>query len=111
VAASATAERYRERVAWVREAAGDRLEDIEFQCMTFIVQFVPNRDEVIAQMAPMFGVTPEVAATTPQVLVGTEDQIVETLQARRDEFGFSYWVVHEPEMQAFAAVVSRLAGT
>jgi probable F420-dependent oxidoreductase len=111
VAASATAERYRERVAWVREAAGDRLEDLEFQCMTFIVQFVPNRDEVIAQMAPMFGVSPEVAASTPQVLVGTEDQIVETLQARREEFGFTYWVVHEPEMQAFAAVVSRLAGT
>jgi probable F420-dependent oxidoreductase len=110
-AATATAERYRERVAWVREAAGDRVDDLEFQCMTFIVQFVPNRDEVIEQMAPLFGVSPADAVEVPQVLVGTEDQIVETLQARREEYGFSYWVVHEPEIQPFAAVVARLAGT
>jgi probable F420-dependent oxidoreductase len=111
VAATTTADRYRERVAWVREAAGDRLDELEFQCMTFIVQFVPNRDEVIEQTAPLFGVSPADAAEVPQVLVGTEDQIVETLQARREEYGFSYWVVHEPEIQPFAAVVARLAGT
>jgi hypothetical protein len=62
-------------------------------------------------MAPLFGISSEVAADVPQVLIGTEDQIVETLQARREEYGFSYWVVHEPEMEAFSAVVARLAGT
>ncbi len=34
-----------------------------------------------------------------------------TLERRRDEYGFSYVVVHEPEMEAFGEVVSRLAGT
>jgi probable F420-dependent oxidoreductase len=111
VAASSTVERYRQRVEWVRQAAGDRAQDLEFQCLTFVVQFVPDRVEVLEQMAPLFGVTPEQALEMPQVLIGTEDQIVETLQARREELGFSYWVVHEPEMEAFAAVVSRLAAT
>jgi probable F420-dependent oxidoreductase len=110
-AESTVAERFRERVEWVREAAGDRLDDLEFQCMALFVQMVPNRDEVLAQMAPLFGISSEVAADVPQVLIGTEDQIVETLQARREEYGFSYWVVHEPEMEAFSAVVARLAGT
>jgi hypothetical protein len=39
------------------------------------------------------------------------DEIVETLQQRREEYGFSYVVVHEPEMEQFAEVVARLAGT
>jgi hypothetical protein len=37
--------------------------------------------------------------------------MAETLRARREEFGFSYVVVHEGEMEAFAPVVARLAGT
>jgi hypothetical protein len=111
VAATTTAETYAQRVAWVKEAAGDRLESLEFQCMVFFCQIVPNRDEVLANAAPLFNVTPEDAGRMPIVLVGTTDQLAETLQERREEFGFSYWVVHEPEMEAFAPVVARLAGT
>jgi hypothetical protein len=43
------------------------------------------------------------------VLVGTVDQICEDLIARREEFGFSYIVLHD--IDAFAPVVARLAGT
>jgi hypothetical protein len=110
VIATASAAMYRERVSWVREAAGDRLDQLEFQAQTFVVQIVPNRDEVFQQMAPAFGLSPEEAASTPQALVGTIEQIVETLQTRRDEYGFSYWVVHEADIEAFAPVVDRLAG-
>jgi len=44
-------------------------------------------------------------------LVGSEDELVETLQRRREEYGFSYVVVHEAELEAFAPVVAKLAGT
>jgi probable F420-dependent oxidoreductase len=108
---SARAERYRERVSWVREAAGERFDDLEFQVLTFIVQVVPNRDEVIERTAPLFGMTAAEAAEVPLVLVGTVDQICETLVQRREEYGFSYTVIHEPEMEAFAPVVARLAGS
>jgi len=111
VAATTTAGAYAERVAWVRQAAGDRLESLEFQCMVFFCQVVPNRDEIVANLAPMFGLTPEEADRVPIVLLGTVDEICETLEQRRGEYGFSYWVVHEPEMEAMAPVVARLAGT
>jgi probable F420-dependent oxidoreductase len=109
-AASALAERYRERVAWVRAAAGDRLDRLEFQVLTFTVQVIPNREEVLSNMAPLFGLTPEQAGEVPLVLVGTVNQLCETLQARREEYGFNYWVVHEVDVAAFAPVVERLAG-
>jgi probable F420-dependent oxidoreductase len=108
--ASALPERYRERVAWVKAAAGDRIDRLEFQVLTFMVQVIPNRNEVLSNLAPVFGLTPEQAAEVPLVLVGTVEQLCETLQARREEYGFSNWVVHEGDIAAFAPVVERLAG-
>jgi len=109
-AASALPERYRERVAWVKAAAGDRIDRLEFQVLTFMVQVIPNRDEVLRNLAPLFGLTADQAAEVPLVLVGTPEQICDTLQARREEYGFSYWVVHDGDVAAFAPVVERLAG-
>jgi probable F420-dependent oxidoreductase len=108
---SAKAERYRERVQWVREAAGERFDRLELQVLTFFVQVVPNRSEVLANLAPMFDVTVAEAGEAPTVLIGTVDEICETLRRRREELGLNYWVVHEPEIDAFAPVVARLAGS
>ena len=44
-------------------------------------------------------------------MIGTTEQIAETLRERRERFGFSYIVVHEAEMEAFAPVVAALSGT
>jgi len=48
---------------------------------------------------------------SPYLLVGTVDQMVEDLRARRERWGISYYTVFEPFMSAFAPVVNRLAGT
>ena len=48
---------------------------------------------------------------SPYVLIGTISKMVEDLQARRQRWGISYYVVHEPYLDAFAPVVARLAGT
>ena len=66
---------------------------------------------MLANLAPMFETTPEEAGAAPMVLIGTVDEICETLSRRREEFGFSYWVIHEGELEAFAPVVAKLAGT
>ena len=106
-----TAEYYDQRIAWIREAAGDRFDDLELQCLTFLVQIVPDREDAIERLASMMGVTPGQVDGSPIALVGTIEQIVERLVERRERFGFSYIVVHEAEMEAFAPVVAALAGT
>jgi hypothetical protein len=45
------------------------------------------------------------------VLVGTEDEITERLEQRRDRWGFSYHVVQAEAALTLAPVVARLAGT
>jgi probable F420-dependent oxidoreductase len=106
-----TAEYYDQRIAWIREAAGPRFDDLELQCLTFLVQIVPDRDDAIERLSSMMGVTPEQIDGSPIALIGTIEQIVERLVERRERFGFSYVVVHEAEMEAFAPVVAALAGT
>jgi hypothetical protein len=44
-------------------------------------------------------------------LFGTTEQMVEALQARRERWGFSYYVTFEAGLEALASVVARLAGT
>ena len=61
--------------------------------------------------APAFGLDPEVALDIPMVVVGTVDQICETLLERRERWGFSYYVLHEQDIDTFAPVVERLTGT
>ncbi len=111
VAAESVAEKYTDRVEWARQAAGERADQLEFQCWTAAVQVVPNAAEVADSLAPMFGLTPDQLHATPIALLGTTDEIAETLQARRASWGFSYIVVHEAEMVALGPVIARLAGT
>lgn len=106
-----TAEYYGRRIEWVRQAAGPRFDQLELQCLTFLVQIVPDRDGALARMASAMGVTPEQVAGSPIALIGTTDQLADTLRHRREEFGFNYIVVHEAEMEAFAPVVAELTGT
>jgi probable F420-dependent oxidoreductase len=111
VAAEAVVDKYADRVRWVREAAGERADEIELQCWTVAVQVVPNADEVIASLAPLFELTPEQLRSAPLALIGTVEEITAQLRARREELGFSYIVVHEAEMDALAPVIAELAGT
>ncbi|HEV2369462.1 MAG TPA: TIGR03621 family F420-dependent LLM class oxidoreductase [Acidimicrobiales bacterium] len=111
IAQEVLAARYDEKISWVRAAAGSRSDEIELQCLCFVVQVGPDRAEAVRNLAPLFGLSESDASEVPLALVGTVDQICETIRERRERWGFSYWIVHEPEMDAFAPVVESLAGT
>jgi probable F420-dependent oxidoreductase len=111
VAAESVIEKYTDRVQWARDAAGDRADDLEFQCWTAVVQVAPNAAELFENLAPVFGLTPDQMKAAPIALVGTTEEISDTLRKRREELGFSYIVVHEAEMEALAPVIAELAGT
>jgi probable F420-dependent oxidoreductase len=106
-----SAEYYHQRVEWIKKAAGERFDRLELQCLTFMVQIVPDRDDAISRLSAALSVTPEQIEGSPIAMIGTTDQIAESLRRRREQFGFSYIVVHEAEMDAFAPVVAELSGT
>jgi hypothetical protein len=60
-------------------------------------------------MASAFGLSSKDALDIPLCLVGTAEQLVETIERRRERWGFSYWIVPDNAMEDFAPVVASLA--
>ena len=110
-ARSAVAAKYEQRLAWIKEAAGDRFDDLDLQLLTFVVNIGGDRREMAEAMGPAMGITPEQAYDVPLALIGSVDDICEQLHERRERFGLNYIVIHDAELEPFAEVVSRLAGT
>lgn len=105
------AEHTREKIGWVREGAGGRFDSIELQIRYFVAAITDDADGLAEAMAPGLGITATDALTSGVVLAGTVDHVCDTLTTRRDEWGVSYIVLGHDTFEAFAPVVSRLAGT
>jgi probable F420-dependent oxidoreductase len=99
----------RQKVEWVRAAAGDRFEALELHALIQAV-VVSDRRTAAEQLASRFSVPPELLLESPYVLAGTVDEICETVRQRRERYGISYLSVFDRDLEAFAPVVARLAG-
>lgn len=110
--ADTTVEKFDEKLRWVREAAGDRFDDIELQVLVMSTQLTDDRVAAVEGIAALFGVTPDAAAAMPMLLIGSAGEIAETLIERRERWGFSYIVVQDAaSIDALAPVIAQLAGT
>jgi probable F420-dependent oxidoreductase len=99
----------RQKVEWVRAAAGDRFEALELHALIQAV-VVSDRRTVAEQLASRFSVPPELLLESPYVLAGTVEEICETVKQRRERYGISYLTVFDRDLEAFAPVVARLGG-
>jgi len=100
-----------DRVQLVREAAGDRYERLELNALLQRVIVTDDRRKAVEELTRhSTQLSVEEILQSPYALVGTVDQLVEDLQARRMRWGLSYFVTHEPYVDALAPVVARLAG-
>ncbi len=101
-----------ERVRLVREAAGDdRYLRLQLNVLVQRVAVTDDRRRAAEELRSRWTqLTPDEILHSPYVLIGTVDQMVEDLQARRERWGFSYYQISEPYLDAFAPVVARLAG-
>ena len=110
-APNASPERTREKVAWVKEAAGDRFDDLELNALIGFVMITDDGSAIVEAMAPHFGIEAADAGHIPLALIGTLDEMTEELQWRRQEYGISYWSIEADCWEALGPVVSELSGT
>jgi probable F420-dependent oxidoreductase len=100
-----------QKVEWIREAAGARFDRIELSLIpTVIVTDERHRQTEALIRENGWDATVEEIWEMPSILVGSVEQIAEDLRVRRERYGFSYYVVSDAEMEAFAPVVATLAG-
>ena len=100
-----------ERVRLVREAAGVRIEKLELSALIQRVVVTEDRRQAAGELARAWKqLSVEEILEAPFVLLGTVDEMVEALQARRDRWGISFFVTFEQYLETLAPVVARLAG-
>jgi probable F420-dependent oxidoreductase len=100
-----------EKVVWIKDGAGDRFPAIELSVTVFVANVTDDRDTVAGALAAGLRSEPGEVLQTPHFLIGTVEQIIEDLQARRQRFGISYVVVPDAAAVSLAPVVERLTGT
>ena len=109
--ADATPDKTDRKVAWVRDGAGNRFDDLELQTRIHLTMITDDREAVAAEMAPLLGLSADDALNSPHALVGTVDQLTDDIRRWRDRWGISFVSINGENMEEFAPVVEALAGT
>jgi probable F420-dependent oxidoreductase len=104
-------ERIDEKVTWVREGAGDRYDDLEFNAWLAVADVTDDTAAMADGLAAVFEADPKDVLASPLALVGSVDEIVDQLRERRERWGYSYTVIPGNKAHDFAPVVAQLTGT
>jgi probable F420-dependent oxidoreductase len=102
-----------QRVEQVRQIAGERFGRIELSMVATVV-FTGRRRQAAEQFARdrgWEGISSEQVLAMPSIFIGSLDHVIDEMRARRDQYGFSYFVVLDHAMEMVAPLVARLAGT
>jgi probable F420-dependent oxidoreductase len=99
------------KIGWVRDAAGARFDELELQTLVGFVYVKDDAPVILDGIAGAFGIAAGDAKLAPPCLVGSSvDDLVESLEARRERWQISYHVIDDNAIDVFAPVVARLAG-
>ena len=99
-----------EKVALVREATGDRFEQLELNLWLGDAALVGSGNSVLRSMWAAARWAPTALYGSPYVLYGTLDSAREKLLRRRDRLGISYYTFPSHAMESMAPLVEALAG-
>lgn len=110
-ARTGTAEATDEKLAWIRDAAGMRFDQLELSVYIFFADITEDAASIAGAMAGGVGMDASGVLDMPHFLIGTVEEVVEVLQRRRERYGMSYVILPGQAAEAFAPVVERLSGT
>ncbi|GHO99223.1 LLM class F420-dependent oxidoreductase [Reticulibacter mediterranei] len=110
--ADSTETALQEKLAWVREAAGERFPQLELNLQISVVVVTEDRISAAQAIAKALGIQadPELILSAPYALIGTVEQIIERLYTLRERYGINYFVVPLAQMDELSPIVARLAG-
>ncbi|MEU3353920.1 LLM class F420-dependent oxidoreductase [Streptomyces sp. NPDC037389] len=100
-----------ERVATYRGFAAGRTEPAELNYLVHIVAPCGDRRAKVREhLANAPGLTEDDLLAHPALLTGTVKDMAEQLRGHRERYGFTYFTVLEPALEAFAPVIEELRG-
>lgn len=110
-ARTGTAELTDQKLRWVKDAAGDRYDDVEINLLSLGAFITDDRAALAEQFAPLFGLSVPELLEFPHAFVGSTGEIADQILARRERWDASYIVIQADALDAMAPIVAQLAGT
>jgi probable F420-dependent oxidoreductase len=107
----ATPEATDRKLAWLREAAGDRFGEIEISMNAYVAEVTDERGAAERILSERFELPPQQAVEVPHGWVGPIEKIADDLLAWRERWGVSYWVIQDEVADSLTPLVAKLAGT
>ncbi|HEX6139081.1 MAG TPA: TIGR03621 family F420-dependent LLM class oxidoreductase [Candidatus Limnocylindria bacterium] len=97
------------KVGWIREAAGERWDEIELSIIVWEVD--PEFHTRSGPPPPRrHGISEEELPHSPHFLVGDTQEMADALLARRERWGISYIAIPADALDVCAPMIARLAG-
>jgi hypothetical protein len=97
------ADRLDATIEWVRNAAGERAEDLELHALVQAVVVTEDRRAAAEGLAAQIETRPADILATPFLCLGTHEEMARHLLACRERWGISYFSVRD--VDAFAPVI------
>lgn len=98
-----------ERISFVRNAAGDRFDELE---LNLAITAVPTDGSGIPNLSITRRFLPDLSdeelLETPGVFSGSTADVADRVRQLRDEYGISYIIVQQQHAEAFAEVIAQL---
>ena len=110
-AASMSADATEQKLGWIRDAVGDRFDDIEISILKFVTIVTDDRDDMAGKVGGAMGMEAATALASPHMLIGSAEQIADELIEQRERWQGSYVTVQSDAIDTFAPIVAALAGT
>lgn len=113
---SCTAAATDQKIGWVRRAAGERFEALELNIQMVAILLTNDRQAAAEKLASDWQMDMEQISISellesPYFLFGSQEEMIEELQRRRERYGISYFSIFgEQHIDTFAPIVARLAG-
>lgn len=106
--ADASADAFDRKLAWIRDSAPERFAALELNTLVQAVVISDHAATAAEPLAKEYQAPVEAILETPLLLIGSVNQIAETLIHRRERFGLSYVTVFEKDLDNLARVIDRL---
>jgi probable F420-dependent oxidoreductase len=115
VAATGTAAMVDQKLQWIREGAGARFDKIELHINAFMTIFTEDSQTDAERLAGQLQISPKDVMELPFALIGTVEQMIDTLIERRERYAINYvtfpMMVIPNAYARLAPLIERLART
>lgn len=107
--ADVTASAIDQKIQWIRDAAGDRLSELDINVILFDVD-----PEFRVRTGPppprKHDISDDEMVLSPHYLTGDAAEMADQLLARRERWGINYISLHPGDLDAVGPIMARLAG-